>query len=294
MSDEDEIDEEEEDSTSMFSTLKGKKGDKKKTGEDSNLAKVESILGPSYNYVSHIKTPGELDMSARGSFNALSDDVSGILAYIDLLVSGHGDLGVAGKTMLPNGYFVDYRGPLGNKFFLKTPVKCTDKATGKKVKRHIYINNVPDGEIPLISNLDGNISFDAFQGLLPGVLSNLAQIRPMQILSAFTTGSSPTCQKVTMEVIDTNNQKKYDFGYITNDDISIMPTKWFPEMAGLRQSDYDLDDYEDENFCTMHTKKKEIRDYSKMPDNILIKIYYSMLGLLGIYILLKMMTKKKN
>ena len=38
-------------------------------------------------------------------------------------------------------------------------------------------------------------------------------------------------------------------------------------------------------------KKKE--DYSKMPDDTLIKIYYSMLGLLGIYILLKLMMKKK-
>ena len=131
---------------------------------------------------------------------------------------------------------------------------------------------------------------------MPGVLSNLAQINPLQILTAFTTGSSPTCQLVTMETVDVNHFKKYEPAYLTNEDISIMPRDWFPNVAGLRQSDYDLD--EDE-FCTMHDQKKTVtakveKDYSKMPDNILIKIYFSMLGLLGIYILLKMMTKKKK
>jgi hypothetical protein len=34
-------------------------------------------------------------------------------------------------------------------------------------------------------------------------------------------------------------------------------------------------------------------DYSKMPNDIVIKFYYSMLGLLGLYILLRMMFKKR-
>lgn len=290
----------EEDGFSQFSMIKGKKGEKKQTGENSNLDMTEnSILGPSYNYVEHIKTPSDLDMSADGTFGALADDISGILAYLDLLVSGNGVLGVGSKTVLPGGQFIDYKGPLGNKFFLETAVKCVDKETREKVKRSIYINNVPGGEIPLISNLDGNISFGTFEGLLPGVLSNLSQIRPMQILSAFTTGSSPTCQEVTMEIIDTNNQKTYDKGYITNDDISIMPKKWFPNVDGMRQDDYDLEDVEEDESISSGIKEesfcnKQKRDYSKMPDDILIKIYYSMLGLLGIYILLKMMKKKKK
>jgi hypothetical protein len=284
----------------ILGDLKGNKGEEKGTGENSNLAKVQdSLLGPSYNYVAHIQTPNDLGMSANGTLNALGDDVSGILAYIDLLVSGHGEIGVAGKIPLPNGYFVEYKGPLGNKFFLETMVQCKDKETGDDVPRSIYINNVPDGQIPLVSNLDPNISFSAFKGLLPGVLSNLAQINPLQILTAFTTGSSPTCQLVTMETVDVNHFKKYDTAYLTNEDISIMPRDWFPDVGGLRQSDYDLD--EDE-FCTMQgqmhgqmqDQKKPVKDYSKMPDNILIKIYFSMLGLLGIYILLKMMTKKKK
>lgn len=277
---------------SQFDQLKGKKGGKKGKGEDSSVSKLEEkILGPSYNYVSHIKTPGEMGMSAEGSFGALADDVSGLLGYMDALVAGNGRLGVGTKTKNANGSFSDYPHPLGNKFFLETAVKCKD-ADGEEHTRSIYINNVPDGAIPLVSNIDNTISFSSFKGLLPGVISNLAQIHPMLILGAFTAGSAPRCQTVKMEVVGDDNASKIDYAYITNEDIAIMPASWFPDM--YPQSMYDLDTKEE--FTTMDgppnpQKKKE--DYSQMPDDIVIKFYYSMLGLLGIYILLKLMTKKK-
>ena len=289
---------------SLFDRAKGKKGEKKGKGEDSSISKTEnSVFGPSYNYVEHIKTPGEMGMSAEGSFGALADDVGGLLGYMDLLVAGHGHLGVGSKIKNKNGSFRDFPHPLGNKFFLETAVKCKDKG-GKEHTRYIYVNNVPDGSIPLVSNIDNSISFPAFGGLLPGVLSNLAQIHPMQIISAFTAGSSPTCQAVTMEVVDAEtNKSTMATKYLTNEDISIMPAAWFPDNKPL--SSYDLDDMNnDEEFRTMHGStasgqtpqlqiNEEKKDYSQMPDDIIIKFYYSMLGLLGIYILLRMMVKKK-
>ena len=292
-------DEEDAKGGDIFSRLSGKGQATKGTGKDSSLSQTEnSILGPGYNYIAHIKTPGNLGMSDDGNFGALENDIGGILSYMDLLVSGHGEFGVAGKAILPGGQFTDYKGPLGNNFFLKTAMECQPIEGGKKTHRYIYVNNVPDGQIPLISSIDSKLKFTMFEGLLPGVLSKLAQIHPMQTLSAFTTGSSPTCQMVTMPVVDENNQHSFDHHYITNDDISIMPEDWFPQVAGQRQSDYNLDD----GFCTMHDQTAKLksngggsaeRDYSKMPNDVLIKFYYSMLGLLGIYILLKMMMKKK-
>jgi hypothetical protein len=280
---------------SLFDQIQGKKGEEKGTGKESSLEKTqEKYLGPSYNYVAHIKTPKEMDMSSEGSFDALADNIGGLLGYIDLLVSGQGKLGVASKIKNPDGSFTDYPHPLGNKFFLRTAVKCKDKA-GKKHDRYIYINNVPDGSIPIVSNMDNTITFNSFKGLLPGVLSNLSQIHPMQILSSFVSGSSPRCQAVTMEIVDAKtNKKKMDTQYLTNEDISIMPPGWFP--AEKPQSSYKLKD----SFSNMNEdesdesdEENEKKDYSKMPDDILIKIYYSMLGLLGIYILLKLMMKKK-
>jgi hypothetical protein len=268
----------------------GKPGEKKGTGEESDIAKTEEkILGPSYNYVEHIKTPSEMGMSSEGSFDALADNVSGLLGYMDALVSGSGKLGVGTKTKNPNGTFTDYPHPLGNKFFLDTAVKCKDQY-GEEHTRSIYVNNVPDGSIPLISNMDNSISFKSFRGLLPGVLSNLAQIHPMQILSAFVSGSSPICQLVTMEVVDSSNKSSIDARYITNEDISVMPADWFPSSNPL--SSYDLDIQAKEPFCNTNKDTKN-KDFSKMPDDIGIKIYYSMLGLLGIYILLRLMLKKK-
>ena len=282
---------------SLFDQVKGKKGEKKGTGSDSDISKTEEkILGPSYNYVAHIKTPGEMGMSAEASFDALADDVGGLLGYMDALVSGHGHLGTGTKTKNPNGTFSDYPFPLGNKFFLDTAVKCKDE-NGEEHTRSIYVNNVPDGSIPLVSNIDNTIKFKSFAGLLPGVLSNLAQIHPMQILSAFVSGSSPICQLVTMEVIDSDNKSTIDARYITNEDISIMPADWFPSSNPLSSYDLDIQAKEPEEekkdtFCTMNKYTKN-KDYSKMPDDIVVKIYYSMLGLLGIYILLRLMFKKK-
>ena len=235
-----------------------------------------------------------MGMSSEGSFDALADNVSGLLGYMDALVSGSGKLGTGTKTKNPNGTFTDYPHPLGNKFFLDTAVKCKDES-GEEHTRSIYVNNVPDGSIPLISNMDNSISFKSFRGLLPGVLSNLAQIHPMQILSAFVSGSSPICQLVTMEVVDSNNKSSIDARYITNEDISVMPADWFPTSNPLSSYDLDIQAKEPETkdpFCTMN-KDAKTKDYSKMPDDIGVKIYYSMLGLLGIYILLRLMLKKK-
>lgn len=259
---------------------------------------IESILGPSYDYASHIKTPMELGMSTRGTFGTLSDDVKGIMGYIGLLISGHCDVGTCASTTGRNpdgspGY--TFEGPLGDKYFLPTIVECKDKATKQKVTRSLYVNHVPDGTIPFISNLDPNVSFNDFEGLMPGILSNIAQIHPTQILMAFNNGSSPTCQAVTMPVVDKNNTTTYQTGYLINSDIELMPNSWFP--PSFPKTIYNT--REPENFCNMKEDqepsiiKDASIDYSKMPKDPLIKFYYSMLGLLGVYILLRLMLKKK-
>ena len=281
---------------SQFDKLNGKEGEKKETGENSDLAKLQDeILGPSYDYVSHMKTPGEMGMSSQPTFTALADDVKGLLGYIDALVTGQGDLGIGTKTKTGKNSWRDYPRPLGNKFFLDTAVKCQDE-DGEEHTRSIYINNVPDGSIPFLSNVDRNIQIKGFQGLLPGVIGNLAQINPLAILGAFTAGPTPRCQLVEMEVLDNDHVSKRESRYITNDDIAIMARSWFP--PDKPQDSYDLDTKDDtveskDPFCTMDGPKPQKEDYSQMPDDIVIKIYYSMLGLLGIYILLRMMMKKK-
>lgn len=278
-------------------------------GQGGLLALEEKILGPSYDYASHVKTPAQMGMSGDGNFGALADDVSGILGYVDLLIGGHCSMGHCASKYLdspsgkPGGTFSS---PLGNQFFLDTAVQCNDKKTGKKVTRSIYVNNVPDGEIPFISNVTGgDVAIDEFKGLVPGIMSNIAQIHPMQILLAFVSGSSPTCQTVTMPIVDAKTNKvTYDHRYITNDDIKVMPRYWFPDKDGQRKSDYDTSEpsKKKDGFRSINEEPYTIGgsslkgskiDYSKMPNDVVIKFYYSMLGLLGLYILLKLMLKKE-
>jgi hypothetical protein len=72
-----------------------------------------SFLGPSYEYWKNIKQPGQMGMSPAFTLDALSADVTGLLSYVEVLVTGSGNASKTGK-------------PLGNKFFLKTNGKCRE------------------------------------------------------------------------------------------------------------------------------------------------------------------------
>ena len=250
--------------------------DKKKNGL------LTKVLGPDYDYSAQISSPDELGMSSAGNFDALGRDISGLMAYVKVLVTGRGKGSKTGN-------------PLGSKFFVQTPMKCTDVDSGEKVKRSIYVNNVPDGSVPFISSGGGGVTFDEFRGLVPGLMSNLAQINPIQIINAFSDGSSPTCQAITMETIDEKNIRSSATAYVTNSDIELMNKSWFtinPKPDTTKKTS-------DEEFSTIHSNSSLINEsgtpinYSNMPNDLFIKIYYSSLGLLGFYIFLKMMLRKR-
>jgi len=175
----------------------------------------QDLLGPDYLYYKQIKSPEEIGMSKDGNIGAMVDDMAGLIAYTKLLVEGGGK---ASK--------VD--GPLGDRFFLQTGAKCKDVQTGKQVKRSLYINNVPDGDIPFISSGLGT-DFTEFEGLIPGTLSNLANINPLAIFQAFMSGTNPDCTTVTLETIDANNNVSTGTGFLTTTDIKGLNPCWFPD-----------------------------------------------------------------
>tara|TARA_B110000261_G_C13066283_1_gene350285 strand:- start:681 stop:1388 length:708 start_codon:yes stop_codon:yes gene_type:complete len=226
----------------------------------------DDLLGPDYNYTKQIKSPGELGMSSQGTTTAISNNISGLIGYTQVLVTGSGN---ASKT----------GGPLGNKFFLETGAKCKDKATGEKVTRSIYVSNVPDGSIPFITQGLGGAKFSAFRGLVPGTMSNLNKLNPLQIVQAFMAGTNPQCRAVTMPTIDTNNRLGKETRYVTDVDIKGLD----PCLFSSRR-----------NPVTGNTCKEafETLDNSDMPDDTLIQLYYSALGLAGLYVLFKLYEKK--
>lgn len=229
----------------------------------------DELLGPSYNYSDQIKSPDKMGMSGKGTMSTLSKDISGLTSYVELLVTGKSNASKTGK-------------PLGDKFFLETGAQCKDTDTGEKVTRSIYINNVPDGDIPFISSGMGT-NFSDFEGLIPGIMSNLAQINPLEILQSFMLGSEPDCTLTKLQTIDSNNNKSYESKYLTTLDIQNMNACWFPDnknpVTKAKCS---------ETFTTLHDS--QIKSDDKL--DLVTNIYIGSLGLFGLYLFYNILRKK--
>lgn len=243
-----------------------------KVMSDAKALEVE-ILGPDYNYTDFIKSPEEMGMSDNGSLDTLAHDVGGLIAYVELLASGNSNASKNGGK------------PLGDKFFLATGAKCKDSASGQEVTRSLYINNVPDGDIPFISSAMGGMTFKDFRGLVPGVIGNLSTMNPLQIFQAFVSGSLPDCQAIEMETIievDGTSQHGSKTAYVTNTDIKNMNPCWFPGRRNPVTS----------KGCKEAFQNRK-NEGCQMPDDPYIKLYYSALAVFGLYILMMVFNRKR-
>lgn len=228
-----------------------------------------NLVNTTYPYYKYINTPAKIGMSSKGSLSALGKDIDGLKDYLEVLVSGGGKASATGN-------------PLGNKFFIKTPGKCKDKATNEVVDRYIYINNVPTGNIPFISSAAGT-DFKEFKGLIPGIMSNLNVFDPKEIFQAFLSGSHPDCQQITMETIDIHNNKSTETNYVTLTDIQNMdPCLFSNNKNPVTNANCN------ETFANFNDNSYTI---FKKPTDTLAQIYFTSLSLLGLYMLYGIMVK---
>ncbi len=226
----------------------------------------EKLLGPDYPYYKNIKTPKEIGMSSNGSLPALGKDIDGLIEYVELLVSGNSRASATGK-------------PLGNKFFLQTGAKCVDTKTKEQQDRYIYVNNVPVGNVPFISSGMG-VNFSDFKGIIPGMMGNLNALNPFSIMQAFMSGTTPDCQKITMQTIDVNNNKSTETHFVTLVDIQNMDPCIFPDKTNPITKEKCR-----EAFTTTAGMSP------KLPDDAIDQIYFASLAGVGIYVLYKIMLK---
>lgn len=244
-----------------------------------NAAGVEAkLLGPSYPYWKNIKSPSEIGMSDEGTLDALGNDVSGLVSYVELLVTGKSNASATG-------------GPLGNKFFLQTGGQCKSH-DGKLQDRFIYVNNVPLGNIPFISAGMGT-NFSEFRGLIPGIMSDLNVLNPYGIMSAFLSGTTPDCYPLTMEVIDNNNNKSSATKYVTISDISNMDPCSFPNGENplppkkrCKNAFTQLSDLDNET--TMNYKMNKQNKTRGNQLSPCTTIYFVLLGIFIIYIMTRL------
>ena len=172
------------------------------------VEKVQAgFLGPTYDYPAKIRNPSELNMSGSGSLSALARDVNGLIQYMRVLVEGRGQATKTGK-------------PLGGKFYLKTGGKCKGP-DGNTYDRYIYVNNVPMGNIPVVSSVAGS-NISVFQGLIPGTIENTGKINPLAIFSGFMQKTNPKCRKLSLPADGSPSS-----GYVADSDIADLdPCLW--------------------------------------------------------------------
>jgi len=236
---------------------------------------------PNYPYHDYIKTPGGrggLGMSDKGDLKTLGKDINGLISYVEILVSGDSK---ASKT----------GGPLGNRYFLKTPGKCNDIATNKKVDRSIYIDNVPAGNIPFITSGLG-VKMSSFKGLIPGTLSNLELFNPRNIIKSLSTGSNPDCQEITLQTIDIKNNKSTESNYVAMVDIEqIDPCNFKDNINPITKKKCNESFTNLNNFQSMlidlEAQNRDI-NHQDLPT----QVYFASLGLLSVYILYCLIMKK--
>lgn len=239
------------------------------------------LLGPTYPYYKNIKMPSQIGMSDKGTLQQMGKNVNGLIQYVQLLVSGKSSASSTG-------------GPLGNKFFLQTGAKCaavdtctnkSDPSTCQQTDRYIYIDNVPEGNIPFISNAMG-VNFKDFRGLIPGAMGNLNVLNPFAIMSAFMSGATPPCQQITMQTIDINNNKSSESHYVTLSDISNMNPCSFPNgknpVTGVKCKE------------TFQPSMDSNYDAAPVfPDDPLEQAYFAGLAGIGVYMLYRIMEKSQ-
>jgi hypothetical protein len=138
------------------------------------------------------------------------------------------------------------------------------------------------GNIPFISSGVG-VNFSEFKGLIPGTMGNLNVLNPFNILSSFLSGSTPPCQEITMETIDTGNNKSSETHYVTLVDIGNMDPCSFSDKKNPQTGDKCKETF---------TSLNESGEFP-FPDDTFDQLYFAGLGGLGIYILYKLMEKSK-
>ena len=233
----------------------------------------QEFLGPDYKYYENINNPQQLGMSDEGSMGTMIDDTAGLINYVEVLVAGTGAASKTGK-------------PLGDKFFLTTGGQCVEPG-GKTVKRSLYINNVPDGQLPGLSALAGGMSFTMFEGLLPGVIEDIGHLNPLPLFGAFMQGANPKCTQITMPTIDVNNTHGTGSGYIVNSEIKSMNSAWF--TAGMAKPSVEGFLNAHDIYLNRHNHKSKSTYIKKGHIPNLYRIGF---GILLVYLFYKLMHKK--
>ncbi len=231
------------------------------------------FLGQTYSYQKYVNPPNKVGITTKATIAGVTNDIVGLSSYAELLIKGGGKASATGR-------------PLGDKFWYYTGGKCnavTDD-TGKPlpanspkqtVNRWIYINNVPTGGLGIGNDSGGS---DA-KGLLPGTIQDLFAFTRLSIMNAFSGETTPNCQSVNLETIDTNNNKSRASHYVALMDLENM--NGCTARSNSPESLYNCKDA----FTNMNL--------NHFSDNIIDNFFLLSICISGIYVLYRLHLKNK-
>ena len=160
--------------------------------DEKKLLPIGSDAG--YSYIDLIKRPDEMKISNKGTMKQLGKNIAGIINYLNLLVTGDS---VASKQ---GGQ------PLGDAYFINTNSQCVDKE-GNTKPRHFYINNIP-GKTSIMG-----------RGLVGGIVHDIAELDPTDLLSSMTDTEKPPCSLRTFKVVDKNGKMYKETRYVVDSEV---------------------------------------------------------------------------
>lgn len=154
--------------------------------------KIAEVIGPSYNYIRHVKNPKQLGVKSSSDFDAIIKDTEALAKYVGYLVFGPG---------------------LGNNFWIKSGTcdKETSTPECQGQERWMYIKTIPDGSNPCLKNIGIDIPGGQMNGLIPGIMEDMFDIGtiPIELMSSLIGSNEDSfkCSMKTKKTGPSNNLK---------------------------------------------------------------------------------------
>jgi len=218
---------------------------------------------PRYDYGEVLATPEELGSCT--SAKCLGKNMEALMAYVKVIITSN----TKANPISPI--------PLGDSYFKETAGQCT--LNGEKVSRYIYVQNQPD---PRYSVIRARGQWEP-NGLMPGILTNIIKANPVSLFLSMSQSGDPTCVQTKLKVTPKFTPDIRD-GKVSKVKYETKPiTEYDAKQVDPCQFEGEKNPYTNETCSRNYYKGTE--GFINQNDNNFLKLYYTSLGIIGIYLL---------
>ena len=282
---------------------------------DAKIAAIKKALaGDNYSYIAATMGPSELGVGTDPQ--DIKTNINAIFDYTQLLINGDGP---ANRIEATYGSNI----PIGDRYLVNTGGQCkpviasvncqmngtceprgpevgTDVETAdgkiKVVPRSMVIDNIPEYDVPIPPSIAAEAGgVKRFDGIVPGILSDVMKLNPMGIMTSFLLPGYPDCIETRINSVTGKGANAYRLvpqtGFIiTSEAQSLNPcifTDNINPLTGERCPGGEV-----EGFSNINSKKFNEPKKIVMPNDKAVKLYMILISLLGSYLLYKLLFKK--